>query len=54
MRQRLSNDTSTVTPGVCHEGEYEVHQTAQEALTTIWNQWPALYFGDQDDNLSVS
>ena len=44
----------TVTPGVCHEGEYEVHQTALETLTTIWNQWPALYFGDQDDNSSDS
>ncbi len=24
-----------VTPGVCHEGEYEVQQTALETVTTI-------------------
>lgn len=34
----LTCASGAVTPGVCHEGEYEVHQTAQETLTTIWNQ----------------
>lgn len=43
----------TVTPGVCHKRESEVHQTTLEILTTGWNQWPALDFGDQDNNLSI-
>lgn len=36
-----------VTSGGCHEGEYKVHQTPLESLTTNWNQWPTLKFGDQ-------